>query len=171
MDSTDLVSPISLSHWDEVKLGHSDGALDGSLDFLVTFPSKTDVVLLITNNGVGFEASSLTSLSLLLDRFDFHNLLLEDILEEGINNLLLLDGDRESEDVNDVIDEFALHQSSEFGDGFPLNLFFLSFGSLSALLVGSTTEPSLLSFRLVSLGSLRLGNYYLCHNLQLILRD
>lgn len=67
MGSTDLVSPISLSDGNEVQLSHSDCTLNGSLDFLVAFPSKSNVVLLITYNSISFEAGSLTGLSLLLD--------------------------------------------------------------------------------------------------------
>lgn len=60
----------------------------------MAFPSETDVVLLISDNSVSFEASSLTGLGLLLYGFDFHNFLLEDVFaEKGINNFLFLDWD------------------------------------------------------------------------------
>ena len=87
MGSTDLVTPISFTDGDQVELGHNDGSLDGSLDFLVTFPSKTDVVARITDNGEGFEAGSLTGLGLLLDRFNFHDFFLDGFTQEFINNL------------------------------------------------------------------------------------
>lgn len=147
MGSTEFVSPISLSDGDDVELGHSDGSLDGSLDFLVAFPSETDVVLLITDNSIGFEAGSLTGLGLFLDGFDLDNLFLKAACQELVNNFLFLDGDGESEDVDDVVDESMLDQSAEFGDGSPLNLFFLSLWAFSTFLVASTAESSLLSFR------------------------
>ena len=143
MDGADLVAPISLSDGDDVQLGHSDGALDGSLDFLVAFPAETDVVLLVTDDGIGFEAGSLTGLGLFLDRLDFHDLFLEVAAEESIDDFVLLDGDGEPEDVNQAVDLFALDETSEFSDGFPFNLFFLSFGSLATLLVSSSAEASL----------------------------
>ncbi len=147
MGSTDFVSPISFSDGDDVKLGHSDGTFDGSLDFFVAFPSKSNVVLLITNNSISFEASSLTGLSLFLNRFDFHNFLLQAACQELVNDFLFLDGNRESENVNDIFNESMLDQSAEFGDGSPFNLFFLSFWAFSAFLVASTAESSLLCFR------------------------
>ena len=142
MSTTDLVAPISLSDGNDIKLSHSDGTLDGSLDLFVTFPAETKIVSLITNNGVGFEAGPLTGLSLLLDGFDFHHFFFDVITEEGVYDFLLLDGDRESEDINDVLDFFALDQSSEFGDWLPLDLFFLSFGTLSTLFISGSAESS-----------------------------
>lgn len=77
MDGTDLVTPISLSDWDQVELGHNDGSLDGSLDFLVAFPSQSNVLLFITDDGESFESGSLTGLGLFLDGFDFHDFFLQ----------------------------------------------------------------------------------------------
>jgi hypothetical protein len=145
---TDFVSPISLLDGDDVELGHSDGSLDGALNFLVAFPSQSNVVSLITNNGESFESSSLTSLSLFLDGLDLHDLFLKVSSEESINNFLLLDGDRESEDVDDIVNKFSLNESAELGDWVPDNLVFLSVRSFSSLLISSLGETSLFSFGL-----------------------
>jgi hypothetical protein len=143
VDSTDLVAPISLSDGDEVQFRHSDGALDGSLHFLVAFPAETEEVLFVSDDGVGFEAGALTGLGLLLDGLDFHDFLLDGGAEEGIDDFLLLDGDGEAENVNNVLNEFVLDESAKFGDGLPLDLIFLAFGPLAALLVvGATSESS-----------------------------
>lgn len=145
---TDLVTPISLSDGDEIELGHSDGSLDGALHFLVAFPSQTDVVLLITNNGVSFEAGALTSLGLLLHGLHLHNFFLEVASEEGVNDLLLLDGDGEAEDIDDVFDELGLDESAQLSDGLPLDLLLLPLGALAALAVSALGKSSSLSLRL-----------------------
>lgn len=145
---TDLVTPISLSDGDEVKLGHGDSSLDGALHFLVAFPSEADVVLLITDNSVSFEAGALTGLGLLLHGLDLHDFFLEVTSEEGINDLLLLDGDGEAEDVDDVVDELGLDESAQLGDGLPLDLLLLLLGTLAAFAVSALGESSSLSFGL-----------------------
>ena len=108
MNCTDFVTPISFSDRDQVELSHSNGSLDGSLNFFVAFPAQSKIVFLITNNSISFEASSLTSLSLLLDRFDFHNFFFDGSTEESVNNFLFFDGDGESEDIKETVDKFAL---------------------------------------------------------------
>lgn len=151
MDSTDLVTPISLSDGDKVELGGSDGTLDGSLDFLVQFPSQTDVLLCVTDNDESFESGSLTGLSLLLDGLDLHDFFLQwGFSEEGINDFLFLDGDGESEDIGDVFDEFGLDESTELGDWLPfsftvfLSILVISGFSVTSLFVSSSAETSLL---------------------------
>jgi hypothetical protein len=59
---------------------------------------------------------------------------------------LLLDGDGEPEDIDNVVNESALDQSAEFGDWGPDGLFFLPLRAFSALLVASAAESSLLTF-------------------------
>ena len=164
MGVTYLVTPISLSHGNDVKLGHGDGSLNGSLDFLVTFPSETEVVSFVTNDGVCFEAGSLTGLGLFLDGFDFHDFFLDVVTEESVDDFLLLDGDGESENIDDVFDFFALDQSSEFGDGFPFDFFFLSVGSLSSLFIFGSSESSLSSF-LFGLGNFLSGHDLFSHKM------
>lgn len=55
---------------------------------------------------------------------------------------MLLDGDGEAEDIDDVLDELGLDQAAELGDGTPLDLFFLPLRSLSTLLVTASTEST-----------------------------
>ena len=153
MGATDFVAPISLSDGNDVEFGHGDGTFDCTLDLFVAFPSKSDVVPLISNDGVGFEAGSLTGLGLFLDGLDLHDLFLDVLAQEGVNDFLLLDGDGESEDIVDIVDFLALDQSAEFGDGFPLDFFFLSVGSFASFFVFSSAEASFLfGFILFSFG-------------------
>lgn len=86
VDSSDFVAPIALSDGDDVELGHDDGALDGSLNFLVAFPAETDVVLLVSDDGIGFEAGSLTGLGLLLDGLDLHDFFLDAAAQERVDD-------------------------------------------------------------------------------------
>ena len=151
MGAADFVAPISLSDGNDVEFGHGDGTFDGTLDLFVAFPSESDVVPLVSNDGVGFEAGSLTGLGLLLDGLDLHDLLLDVLTQEGINDFLLLDGDGESEDIVNIVDFLALDQSAELGDGFPLDFFFLPVGSFASLFVLSSAEASFL-FGLVLFG-------------------
>lgn len=135
MGSTDLVTPITFSNGDNVELGHDNGSLDGTLDFLVAFPSETDVVRSITDNGESFEAGSLTGLGLFLDRLDFHDFFLKLFAQEFVNDLGLLDGDGEPEDIVDVVNLLGLDESSELGDRGPGDLIFLSFSLRASLFV------------------------------------
>lgn len=119
MDSTDLVSPISSSDWDELEFGGEDGSLDGNLDFLGELDSETNVTVLVSNGNNGLETGSLTGLGLLLDGDDLHDLIGEGgvwgVLNELLNNLSLLDWDGVGVDLLKVLDQVSLHQSSELG--------------------------------------------------------
>ena len=66
---------------------------------------------------------------------------------------MFLDGDRESEDIDDVIDLLGLDESAKFGDWLPLDFFSLSFRSLTSLLVLVVSAKSSASFGLGSLCS------------------
>jgi len=92
--STDLVTPISSSDWDNGELSINDGTTNGSGNFFSTLDSETDVTVVISNNNVGLETSSLTSTSLLLDRGDLHDFILQLGAKEPIYDLILLDWER-----------------------------------------------------------------------------
>jgi len=99
---TDFVTPVSLPDWSEVHLGIQGSALDGTLHFLMSLLTETDVSVLITNQDPSLEPGSLTGLGLLLDWLDFHDLFLEGVvvpLDKGVDNTWLLDGDGVSEDL------------------------------------------------------------------------
>lgn len=110
--STDGVSPISLSDWDDVELSSLNGTLDGSLDFLVALPSQSDVSLTVSDDDVGLESGSLTGLGLLLDWLNLDNFFLEFLVgfrsQEVINDLGFLDGNSHSEDLIQRVDFSSL---------------------------------------------------------------
>ena len=102
MDVSDSVSPITSSDWDQVQFSINESTLDSDLDFLSDLDSKTDVSILISNSDDSLESGSLSSLGLLLDRDNLHDLIREFFLGSGqelINDLRFLYGDRVTVDL------------------------------------------------------------------------
>jgi hypothetical protein len=94
VDFADLVTPIASTDWNEGKLGTDQSTLDGNLDFLGKFDAETDVSTVITSNNDGLETGSLTSLGLLLNGDDLHDLITELLvgcLDEMVDNGGFLD--------------------------------------------------------------------------------
>ena len=73
MDRTKLVTPIASTYWNELKFSGHKSTLNCNLDFLSDLHSETDVTVLVSNDYDGFETSSLTSHSLLLNGNDLHD--------------------------------------------------------------------------------------------------
>jgi len=96
---TDLVTPVTSSDGDDSELGGDDGTTDGSGDFLSGLNTETDVSVVISNDDEGLESGSLTGTGLLLDGHDLDDLILELGAEEVIDDLVLLDGEREEVDL------------------------------------------------------------------------
>jgi len=61
--------------------------------------TETDVSVGVTNSDVSLESGSLTGSSHLLDGHNLDDFVLEGLTEEVINDLELLDGDGEEEDL------------------------------------------------------------------------
>jgi len=104
--SSDLVSPVSSSNSNDGKLSKDDGSSDSSGNFLSTLNSKSNVSLSISNYYKSFESSSLTSSSLLLNRHDLHDFILQLSLlgEEFVDDFNLFDGKSEEIDFFDFLD-------------------------------------------------------------------
>ena len=125
MDVTDLVSPVTSTDGDEAELGGNKGTLDSNLDFLGDLDAETNMTVLVTDGNNSLKAGSLSSLGLLLDGDDLHDLIgefLVSVLEELVNNRGFLDGDGVSVDLFEGVDHVVLHESSELGSGGPLIL-------------------------------------------------
>lgn len=121
--SADLVTPVASSHRHDRELGEDDGASDGRGDFLGDLDAETDVTVVVTDGNDGLEASSLTGLGLLLNWLDLENLVLQHRwLDESVNDLSLLDGQREQVDLLERGDLALLDQSAELGDWVPATL-------------------------------------------------
>jgi len=84
------VSPIASSDGDQVQLGINESTLDGNLDFLGDFNTKSDVTILITDSNDSLESGSLSGLGLFLDGDNLHDLIGEFFLglaKELVNDL------------------------------------------------------------------------------------
>jgi len=90
--SSDLVTPISSSDWDNGELGSDDSTTNGSGNFLGAFHTETNMAVVITNDNKGLESSSLTCTCLLLDWHDLHYFILQFATKKPIYYLVLLDG-------------------------------------------------------------------------------
>ncbi len=73
----------------------------------------------VTNSNEGLETCTLTGTSLLLDRHDLHDFILE-VREEVIDNLKLLDREREEVNLLQRPDLSIFHKSSELSYGNPI---------------------------------------------------
>jgi hypothetical protein len=108
----DVVSPVSPSDGDDGELGDNDGSPDGSSDFLGTLDSQTDVTVKVTDSYESLESGSLTGRGLLLDGSDGHDLVLESG-KELVDDLVLLDGEREEVDLLHGLDLSVVHETSK----------------------------------------------------------
>jgi len=145
MDSTDSGSPISSSDWDKVDLGVNESTLDGDLDLLGDLDTNTDVTLSVSASDDSLESGSLSSLGLLLDGKDAHNLIGELsflVGEKFVGNLRLLDWDGMGIDFLEGVDLSVLNQSSEFGNWVPLVFTTSSSESTSASTATSSTSST-----------------------------
>ena len=96
MDRTKLVTPIASTDWNELEFGSHKSTLNCNLDFLGDLDSKTDVTVLVSNDDDCFEAGSLTSHSLLLNRNNLHDLIRQNhaiLGQKSFDDLSFLDWD------------------------------------------------------------------------------
>jgi hypothetical protein len=124
-------------------LGINESTLDGNLDFLGNLDTNTNVTLSITNGDNSLESSSLTSLGLLLDREDAHDLIGElglGVGEESIDDWGFLDWDGVSVNFFKRDDMSVLDKSSELGKWSPL--FFGTSSSTWATSAASSTSTT-----------------------------
>ena len=117
-------TPVSTTDRENGELGNDDGGADSSSDFLGGLDPEANMSLTVTDNNDSLETGTLTSTSLLLDRFnlfspkpnslvpdlanhisyhDFnkhylHNLILQ-FGQEEVDDLILLDGQRVEVDL------------------------------------------------------------------------
>jgi len=135
-------SPISSSDWDNVELGGGNGPTNGRGNLRRTLDTETDVSRLITDGNKGLESGALTGGGLLLDGHDLHDLVLELVLEEVVNNFGFLDGNGKEEDLFDASDLSLLDQTSELGDGDPDVLVTSTASSSSTTTAASSTSTA-----------------------------
>jgi len=118
---TEHVTPVATADGDDVELGGDEGSADGGGDFLAGAGTDTDVTAAITDAGVDLEAGTLTGRRNLLDGLDLHDFVLHVLLlDEGVDDLMLLDGHGEEEDVFEGFDLTFLDEATELGAGNPV---------------------------------------------------
>lgn len=115
---TEVGTPVASPDGDDGELGEDDGATDGGRDLLRALDTETDVAVEIANGDERLKARALTGAGLLLHGHDLHDLVLE-LGEEEVDDLELLDGEREEVDLLHGLDLAILHETAELGDGDP----------------------------------------------------
>jgi len=148
MDTTDSRTPISSSDWDKMDLSIEESTLNGDLDLLGDLDTDTDVTLSITGGDDSLESGSLSSLSLLLDGKNAHDLIGElvfDVRDESIDDWCLLDWDGVGVNFFKRLDVTGFDESSEFGKWGPFFLESTSTSSSSSEATSSSSATSVAS--------------------------
>jgi hypothetical protein len=148
MDTTDSGTPISSSDWDKVDLSIEKSTLNGDLDFLSDLDTDTDVTLSITGSDDSLESSSLSSLGLLLDGENAHDLIGElvfDVTNKSVDDWCLLDWDGVGIDLFERLDVSGFDESSELGEWGPFFLESTSTSSSSSEATSSSSATSIAS--------------------------
>jgi len=109
---SDLVPPESSPDRYDRQFGHNDGTTDGSGNLFAAFHSKTDVSIVVSDGNKSLEPGPLSGTSLFLHGHDLQNLVLERGSDEQVNDLVLLDREREQVDFLQRLDPSILHQTS-----------------------------------------------------------
>jgi len=135
-------SPVSTSDGNDVELSGSDGSTNGRGDFRRALDSETDVSGGVSDGDEGLESGALTGGRLLLDGHDLHDLVLELVLEEVVDDLGFLYGNGEKEDLLDASDLSLLDEATELGDGDPDVLVAASTASASSSATASTASTT-----------------------------
>jgi len=94
----------------------------------------------ISNSDEGLETSALTGASLLLHGHDLEDLVLEGSLQEEVNNLRLLDGERVQVDMLKRLDLLVSYKTTKLGDGDPGLVLIVT--STSTAATASTTSTT-----------------------------
>lgn len=87
---THLTTPITKSDWDKVHLSIEDSLFNSDGDFLGVTLTKTDIVLVITNDNVSTEGVTLTGRGNLLNRGNTDYFFVE--LDKLVDDFGFLDG-------------------------------------------------------------------------------
>jgi hypothetical protein len=113
-----VVSPVTSSNGNDRQLGDNDGTSNSGSDFLGDLDTETDVTVKVTDGDESLESGSLTGRGLLLDGRDGHDFVLQG-RQELVDDLELLDGQREEVDLLHGLDLSVVDESAELGDRDP----------------------------------------------------
>ena len=138
---TEHRAPVAATHGYCRELCKNDGTTDGGGNLLCALDTKTDVAVLVADNDKGLEARALSGGGLLLHGHDLHYFVLQGG-QEHVDDLVLLDGQREQVDLLDGLEQALLHETAELGDGHPSLLFAASLAAVSASSASAASESS-----------------------------
>mmetsp|Transcript_1339 Transcript_1339/g.2170 ORF Transcript_1339/g.2170 Transcript_1339/m.2170 type:complete len:275 (+) Transcript_1339:519-1343(+) len=117
---TRIQTPVTTTDRYKIHLCINNATTDGSCDFLGSLETKTQMTVAISYGNVALETSTLTSRGLLLHRHDLHNFVLQSGTKKEIYDLVLLDRQREQEDLLHTADLSFLYQATKLSDRYPL---------------------------------------------------
>jgi len=138
----DLISPVTPSYRNNGEFGEDDGTTNSSRDFLAAFHTETDVAIVVSNCDECLKSSPLTSPGLFLDRHDLEHLVLKGRAKEEVDDLGLLDWEREEVNFLQALDLEVLDQTAQFGDGHPFLISLLSSSPTTASASPSASATS-----------------------------
>merc|ERR1711874_687617 len=121
-----LVAPESSPHRNNGQLGEDDSTTDSSGHLLGTLHSQTNMAVVVTDSYESLEPSPLPRPGLLLHRHDLQHLVLEGGADEHVDDLVLLDRQREKVDLLQTLDFPILNKTTKLCYRNPILLFFPS---------------------------------------------
>merc|ERR1740121_2878695 len=131
---SDSVTPITPAERDDVHLGSDDTAADGRGHLFRALCAHADVTVHVADQDVAHEAIALPGRRHLLHGVNLQHFILQIArLEEGIDDLVLLDGQAVEIDLLEVVDLPILHQAAELRHRDPLLLVALALSLLALL--------------------------------------
>jgi len=169
-----LAAPKASAHGHQVHLGVDDATANGRGHLLGRLDAESNVSIAIADSHVALEARALASARLLLHGHDLHHLVLQARADEVIDDLVLLDGQGEEENLLDTLDLALLDQAAKLRHGDPLILVTLvpttatatSAVSSTATTAVSTTTSTVTTTAKASTSTLsclgHLSNLYVC---------
>lgn len=131
-------TPVTTTDGDDGELGEDDGGTDGGGHFLGALDTETNMAIGVTNDDESLEASALTGTGLLLNGHDLHDLVLKGG-EEVVDDLVLLDGEREKVDLLDGANLTLAHETAKLGHGDPFLVVVLASTSATTTATAATT--------------------------------
>merc|ERR1719458_528389 len=137
MRLAELVAPEAPPHRHDGQLGEDDGTPDGGSDLLGALDAKSHVAVVVADGDEGLEAGALTGAGLLLHGHDLQHVVLEGGPQEEVDDLELLNGEREEVDLLERLDLAVLDETAELGHRDPFLLLLAAPAATSAAAVSA----------------------------------
>jgi len=105
--------------------------------------THTDVTVRVTNTHEGFESGTLTGAGLFLDGHNLHYFVFQTFTEKVFYNLVLLDGQREQENIFQALNLASFDQTAKLGDGHPFTFVTITTTTTTASTIAATTSTTI----------------------------